>query len=143
MSKIRQGRMCVLTCLVSTYAPAQTVDLQALAGAMQQGGYVIVFRHGATNRDQADTDPLHLDNIAKQRLLSEPGKGVARQVGEAFKRLGIPLGKVYTSKFNRAAEAGRWMRGGKVTSTVDVPEGGLWSRPLKTTAAPRPSKKWR
>ena len=131
MSKIRQGLMCVLTCLVSTYAPAQTVDLQALAGAMQQGGYVIVFRHGATNRDQADTDPLNLDNIAKQRLLSEPGKGVARQVGEAFKRLGIPLGKVYTSKFNRAAETGRLMSGGKVTSTVDVTEGGLVVTPIE------------
>ena len=131
MSKIRQGLMCLLTCLVPTYAPAQTVDLQALAGAMQQGGYVIVFRHGATNRDQADTDPLNLDNIAKQRLLSEPGKGVARQVGEAFKRLGIPLGKVYTSKFNRAVETGRLMSGGKVTSTVDVTEGGLVVTPIE------------
>jgi ABC-type sugar transport system substrate-binding protein len=26
--------------------------------ALRQGGYVIVFRHGATHADQADTDPL-------------------------------------------------------------------------------------
>jgi hypothetical protein len=26
-----------------------------------------VFRHGATHADQADTDPLNLDNVAKQR----------------------------------------------------------------------------
>ena len=35
--------------------------LQMLRG----GGYVIVFRHGATHPDQADTDPLNLDNVAK------------------------------------------------------------------------------
>jgi hypothetical protein len=80
MNKIMQWFTAVLTCLVFTYAHAQTGDMQALVGAMKQGGYVIVFRHGATNRDQADTDPLNFDNIAKQRLLSEQGKRVAIRV---------------------------------------------------------------
>ena len=97
----------------------------------EQGGYAIVFRHGATNRNQADTDPLNFDNIAKQRLLSEQGKRVATQVGEAFKKLGIPLGKVYTSKFNRAVETGRVMSGGDVTPTLDVTEGGLVVTPIE------------
>ena len=83
---------------VCTYA--QTVDMKTLVGELQQGGYVIVFRHGATNREQADTDPLHHDNIAQQRLLSDKGKEVAKQVGDAFKTLGIPLGKVYTSNLS-------------------------------------------
>ena len=131
MNKIMQWFTVVLTCLVFTYAHAQTEDIQALAGAMKQGGYVIVFRHGATNRNQADTDPLNFDNIAKQRLLSEQGKRVATQVGEAFKKLGIPLGKVYTSKFNRAVETGRLMSGGDVTPTLDVTEGGLVVTPIE------------
>ena len=131
MNKIMQWFTAVLTCLVFTYAHAQTEDIQALAGAMKQGGYVIVFRHGATNRNQADTDPLNFDNIAKQRLLSEQGKRVATQVGEAFKKLGIPLGKVYTSKFNRAVETGRLMSGGDVTPTLDFTEGGLVVTPIE------------
>ena len=131
MNKIMQWFTAMLTCLVFTYAHAQTEDIQALAGAMKQGGYVIVFRHGATNRNQADTDPLNFDNIAKQRLLSEQGKRVATQVGEAFKKLGIPLGKVYTSKFNRAVETGRLMSGGDVTATLDVTEGGLVVTPIE------------
>jgi hypothetical protein len=57
-------------------AYAQTIDMKALVAELQQGGYVIVFRHGATNRDQADTDPLNPDNTAKQRLLSEQGREV-------------------------------------------------------------------
>src|SRR5512132_2142657 len=131
MNKIMQWFTVVLTCLVFTYAHAQTEDIQALAGAMKQGGYVIVFRHGATNRNQADTDPLNFDNITKQRLLSEQGKRVATHVGEAFKKLGIPLGKVYTSKFNRAVETGRLMSGGDVTPTLDVTEGGLVVTPIE------------
>ncbi len=42
MNKIMQWFTAVLTCLVFTYAHAQTGDMQALAGAMKQGGYVIV-----------------------------------------------------------------------------------------------------
>lgn len=141
MNKIMQWFTAVLTCLVFTYAHAQTQDIQALAGAMKQGGYVIAFRHGATNRDQADTDPLNFDNIAKQRLLSEQGKRVATQVGEAFKKLGIPLGKVYTSKFNRAVETGRLMSGGDVMATLDVTEGGLVVTPIENNRRAEALKK--
>jgi phosphohistidine phosphatase SixA len=112
-------------------AYAQTVDMKTLVGELHQGGYVIVFRHGATNRDQADTDPLHHDNIAQQRLLSAKGKEVAQQVGEAFKTLGIPLGEVYTSKFNRAVETGKLVSGSDVTSTLDITEGGLVVTPIE------------
>jgi phosphohistidine phosphatase SixA len=121
----------ILLASFAVWAYAQTVDMKTLVGELQQGGYVIVFRHGATNRDQADTDPLHHDNIVQQRLLSDKGKEVARQVGEAFKTLGIPLGKVYTSKFNRAVETGKLVSGGDVTSTLDITEGGLVVTPIE------------
>src|SRR5262245_44196135 len=114
----------VLLAFFAVCAYAQTVDMNILVGELRQGGYVIVLRHGATNRDQADTDPLHHDNIVQQRLLSDKGKEVAKQVGDAFKRLGIPLGKVYTSKFDRAVETGKLVSGGEVTSTLDLTEGG-------------------
>ena len=121
--------LLISSCTVCAYA--QTVDMKALVTELRQGGYVIVFRHGATNRDQADTDPLHPDDIAKQRLLSDKGKDLARQVGDAFKTLGIPLGKVYTSKFNRAVETGKLVSGGDVTSSLDLTEGGLVVTPIE------------
>ena len=116
---------------LATCAFAQTADMKALVTNMQQGGYVIVFRHGSTNRDQADTDPLNYDTVAKQRLLSENGREIARQVGSSFKKLGIPLGSVYTSKFNRAVETGKLLSGGDVTPTLDVTEGGLVVTPIE------------
>jgi broad specificity phosphatase PhoE len=117
--------------VVAASAQAQTTDAKAIAAELTKGGYVIVMRHGATNRDQADTDPLHPDNVAKQRLLSEKGREQARQVGEAFQKLGIPLGTVYTSKFDRAVETGKLIGGSAVTPTFDVTEGGLVVTPIE------------
>jgi phosphohistidine phosphatase SixA len=116
---------------LATSAQAQTTDAKAIAAELKKGGYVIVMRHGATNRDQADTDPLNPDNITRQRLLSEKGREQANEVGEAFKTLGIPLGTVYTSKFNRAVETGQLIGGGVVTSTFDLTEGGLVVTPIE------------
>jgi phosphohistidine phosphatase SixA len=131
---MRGRRLCLVALVAASFAlsaHAQTVDMKALVAQLQQGGYVIVFRHGATNRDQADTDPLNHDNLAKQRLLSASGREVARQVGESFRKLGIQLGTVYTSKFNRAVETGRLVSGGDVLATLDVTEGGLVVTPME------------
>jgi broad specificity phosphatase PhoE len=118
-------------CLSSFGAAAQGADMQALVGAVKQGGYVIVLRHGATNRDQADTDPLNFDNVVKQRVLSTQGREQAKQLGEAFKALQIRFGQVYTSKFNRAVETGRLATELDVISTPDVTEGGLVVTPIE------------
>jgi phosphohistidine phosphatase SixA len=131
MKKSIQLFGAVLLSFFAACAWAQTADMKALGAALKQGGYVIVFRHGSTNRDQADTDPLNPDNIAKQRVLSAGGIDVAKQVGSSFKKLGIPLGNVYTSKFNRAVETGKLISGGDVTPTFDVTEGGLVVTPIE------------
>ena len=108
-----------------------SVDLGRLVTAMKQGGYVIVLRHGATNPNQADTDPLHRDNIAAQRLLSAQGREIATRVGNSFRVLGIPLGKVYSSEFNRAEETAKLVSGKSVTTTPDLTEGGLVVSPAE------------
>ena len=109
----------------SSTAPAKPMDLEELVTDMKKGGYVIVLRHGATNADQADTDPFHLDNIGAQRVLSDKGRDVAKRVGDSFRALGIPLGKVYSSKFNRATETAQLVSGKAPTTTPDLTEGGL------------------
>src|SRR5215510_6340646 len=131
MKRVMVWFVLVLITSFTVCAYAQAVDMKALVVALQQGGYVIVFRHGATNRDQADTDPLNHDDLAKQRLLSDKGKDLAKQVGDAFKTLGIPLGKVYTSKFNRAVETGKLVSGSDVTPSLDITEGGLVVTPIE------------
>jgi phosphohistidine phosphatase SixA len=99
--------------------------------ALRQGGYVIVFRHGATHQDQADTDPLNPKNVAQQRQLNEAGRAKAKEIGEAFRKLRIPVGQVQTSVFNRAVETGTLMNLGEVTSSLDISEGGLVVSPIE------------
>jgi len=42
-----------------------------------------------------------------QRQLSEKGRDMARQIGAALKKLGIPVDETYTSRLNRAIETGK------------------------------------
>ena len=111
-------------------APA-AVDMDKLINNLKHGGYVIVFRHAPTNRDQSDSDPLNYSDTAHQRLLSDKGVELARRVGYAVRELGIPVGKVYTSKFSRAMETGKLIGGDEVITTIDVTEGGLVATPIE------------
>jgi len=92
---------------------------------LRGGGYVVVVRHGATFADQADTDPLNLDDVAKQRQLNDKGRADARALGELFKTASVPIGKSYSSRFFRAVETARLIGGKEPQATPDVSEGGL------------------
>jgi phosphohistidine phosphatase SixA len=100
-------------------------DTRQLVQSLRAGGYNIVVRHGATFSNQADTDPYNFDDIARQRNLNDKGKELATAFGNAIRRVGVPVGEVYTSKFNRAYETA--VRAGfeGIEPTVDLTEGGL------------------
>ncbi len=116
----------VIALSLFTVAPALAQQsVPALREPLKAGGYVIVLRHGATPPDQADTDPLHPENVAQQRQLTDKGRAEAKALGETFKQAGIPLGKVYSSKFNRAIETARLIGGKEPETTLDVTIGQL------------------
>jgi phosphohistidine phosphatase SixA len=96
-----------------------------LARMLSVGGYVIVIRHGATNADMADTDPLHYENIAKQRQLSAKGEDAAKALGDALRLIGVPVGLVFTSHFNRAYQTAKLAGFANIEKSIDITEGGL------------------
>jgi len=53
------------------------------------------------------------------------------RVGDSFRKLGIPLGRVYSSEFNRATETAKLVSGKEVTTTPDLTEGGLVVSPAE------------
>ena len=110
---------------VLSAVPTSAADDKELASMLRGAGLIIVVRHGSTFRDQADTDPLHPDNIAAQRNLNDPGKATARAFGEAFRQIGVPVGEVYTSQFNRAYETAVLAGFKDIVKSVDITEGGL------------------
>jgi len=127
MTHVRMVSMLTFAALVlagPSFAQPRPSDAE-LAQALRAGGHVIVIRHGATNEDMADTDPLNHDNIDKQRQLSPKGEEAAKALGGAFKALGVPVGQVYTSRFNRAYQTAKLAGFDNIEKTPDVTEGGL------------------
>jgi phosphohistidine phosphatase SixA len=118
------GLSAMLAIAVSTGTSAAATDAE-IAQALRVGGLVIVLRHGATSPDKADTDPVNFDNIAAQRNLNEKGKMLAAQFGEALRQVGVPVGKVYTSKYNRGYETAMLAGFKNIEKTADLTEGGL------------------
>jgi broad specificity phosphatase PhoE len=124
-----------IAALVAGFATFATIGIAApsvafagnsdLGRELRAGGYVIVVRHGATFTDQADTDPLNFNDIAAQRNLNGNGKTLAKAFGDALRQAGIPVGKVYTSKYNRAYETAVLAGFPDIEKTADLTEGGL------------------
>jgi broad specificity phosphatase PhoE len=107
---------------IAVPGPAAAHDTEQ---ALRAGGLVIVVRHGATFADQADSDPLNFENIAAQRNLNDKGKTLAKAFGDALRQGGIPVGEVYTSKYNRAYETAVIAGLKNIEKTADLTEGGL------------------
>ena len=134
----RSVSLCVVLALGILAASLPVHAQPAWLADLKAGGYVIVIRHGATHQDQADTDPLNLANVAKQRQLNDAGRAKAREIAAAFKKLGIPVGQVITSQYFRAIETGKTF--GEPKPTPDVTEGGQVVTPIENnrrTAAMR------
>jgi virginiamycin B lyase len=96
----------------ATAPTAPTVAAGSLRGdrlvsALRRGGYVLYFRHAATDAVPDDADPVVLSNCDTQRNLSARGRGQARAIGSAIERLEIPIGHVLASPFCRALETAR------------------------------------
>ena len=109
---------------IAVPGPAAADD-KDIAQALHAGGLVIVVRHGTTFPDQADTDPLNFENIAAQRNLNDKGTALAKAFGDSLREVGIPVGKVYTSKYNRAFETAVIAGFKDIEKTADLTEGGL------------------
>ena len=129
LSRSKFATMLVALSLLAMFSSAvhaqSHADDTGLATALRAGGLVILVRHGATFADQADTDPYNFDNISAQRNLNDNGKALARAFGEALRQAGVPVGKVYTSKFNRAYETATIAGFTDIEKTSDLTEGGL------------------
>ena len=118
-------RVLIVIGLATSVASAQSPAVDDLVRVLRAGGCVIVLRHGATHADQADTDPLNLDNVARQRQLDDKGRADARALGDVWRAAGVPIGRAYSSRFQRAVETARLIAGKDPVTTDDITEGGL------------------
>jgi len=109
----------------AVYILADPPTKDDVVSELKKGGYILFLRHPQSNHDQADTDPLNLNNVKAQRHLTDAGRDQAKALGEAFKKLKIPVGKVLASKFYRTLETAKLLDLAEVEAIVDITEGGL------------------
>ncbi len=119
---MRLPRLCFLIALTMLSACASqrtTPQDTAWVSALRSGGYVILIRHAATDWRESDSNPANLDLCANQRNLSAQGREQAALIGEGFRALHIPLGKIETSEYCRCIDTAR-IAFGYGTTNVDL-----------------------
>ena len=81
-------------------AKAETLTGAPLVQHLRQGGYVILMRHAHSPVETPDKRIADADNPNLERQLDETGRNTARSMGEAIKKLHIPVGAVFSSTNN-------------------------------------------
>jgi phosphohistidine phosphatase SixA len=88
----------------ATPAAGQALGGKALLAALKQGGYVLYFRHTATDFSKNDSQMRGMDDCANQRPLSDHGRTQAKEIGAAIRKLKLPIGDVQASPYCRTVE---------------------------------------
>jgi phosphohistidine phosphatase SixA len=103
--RMRNALALVLGILLSVSAIAAD---PAIWSKLQQGGYVILMRHGSVDTMTHSTNPnADFDNCVGQSNLSPQGQQEAALTGRAFKKQHIPIGEVLAGPYCRTQDTAR------------------------------------
>src|SRR5262245_57436178 len=91
--------------------PASERPGPQLLAELRHGGYVLYFRHAATDFSQNDEKMKRFEDCADQRNLIDKGRADARAAGTAIRDLKIPVERVLASPFCRTVETAQLMFG--------------------------------
>lgn len=100
---------------------AQALTGAALAKSLQAGGHVIVMRHASSPGEIPKTP--NPDNVPPERQLDAQGRDTSAAMGEALRRLKVPIGEVFTSPTYRARETARLARLPNPRTATELGEG--------------------
>jgi phosphohistidine phosphatase SixA len=123
------GAGMVLSAVVG-HAIAQVKPGEAeLVAGLRSGGYVLVMRNPSAEPDKADRDPLNFKNIRAQQQLSADGRQEAINLGNWLRQLGVPVGEVLTSRFNRCLQTALLAGFKQAKPVAELTEGSLVESP--------------
>lgn len=91
--------------------PQRELSPQQLLAELRQGGYVLYFRHAATDFSQNDEKMKRYEDCTDQRNLIDKGRADARAAGAAIRELKVPVGRVLASPFCRTVETAQLIFG--------------------------------
>lgn len=91
--------------------PTHELPPAQLLAELRRGGYVLYFRHAATDFSQNDERMKRYQDCADQRNLVDKGRADARAAGATIRQLGIPVERVLASPFCRTVETAQLLFG--------------------------------
>ena len=109
---------CAALPLLAAEPPSESLTGAALLDELKSGGLILYFRHTSTDFGQNDDAMSGYEDCARQRNLTDHGRDEARRIGEAVKRLGIPIGDVLASPFCRTRETAQLIFGRETVSAA-------------------------
>lgn len=115
--------------LLAATALGQSPSGEALVRALQHGGYVIVMRHASSPSQSPTPETADPQNVNRERQLDPAGRSGAIAMGQALRKLKIPIGEVYSSPTYRARETARLA---ELPNLSIVPELGDGGRSMQT-----------
>jgi phosphohistidine phosphatase SixA len=124
---IRIARGVPIVCallLAFTTMRAQGLAGDALVASLRSGGHVIVMRHASSPGQPPAKDAANPDNVTLERQLDAAGRATATAMGEALRRLKIPIGDVLTSPTYRARETARHAQFASAKTQDELGDGG-------------------
>lgn len=93
-----------------------------VARALRQGGYVVYFRHTATDFSKNDTASTGYGDCGNQRLLSAVGQSTATAIGRQIRTLKLPVTEVLASPMCRTLDTAQRLFG-RATPEPEMREG--------------------
>lgn len=120
--------------LIGLPVHSQSLVGKDLAAALRTGGYVILMRHASSPRDPPDAAHADPGNVNHERQLDEEGRASARALGEALRRLHIPIGDVLSSPTYRALQTIKLAQLGQPMTSEELGDGGQSMRADKAGA---------
>ena len=108
---MRALRIIAAACALALLAPSgatatQPTPAEAVA-LLRGGGFILYFRHAATDFGQNDAQMTSFEDCGTQRNLADRGRDDARAIGAAIRALGIPIGQVRASPYCRTVETAK------------------------------------
>ena len=105
--RFRAASLLVTLLCLAGQASAETLAGAALIQHLRKGGYVLLMRHASSPTTLPTKQTADPENIAIERQLDEKGRNSAIAMGQAIKKLKIPVGMVLSSPTYRALETVR------------------------------------
>jgi hypothetical protein len=128
LTRLLTGALLLLLVTGEAAGADSPLSGRTLREALRQGGHIIYLRHASAVTGQRPSAVSALpgqfrDCRAPERPLTEAGVAQMRAVREAYRGLGIPVGRVLSSPACRCIETA-WYAFGRVEVTPDLM--GLW-----------------